>query len=131
METPNVIRGRRSALLTALATLAISAGVAGCGDGEESGTTAEATPRADAVTLNTFIYEPDPVEVEAGTTVTFTNEDDILHTVTSGTRERPTKDFDEELDGAGSTAEVTFDEAGTVKYFCSLHDGMDGEAIIR
>ena len=125
-----MIRGSRPALLGTLATLAISAGVAGCGD-EESGATAEATPSADAVTLKTFMYEPDPVEVEAGTTVSFTNEDDILHTVTSGTREQPTKDFDEKLDGAGSTAEVTFDEAGTIKYFCSVHDGMDGEAIVK
>ena len=45
------------------------------------------------------MYEPDPLTVDAGTTVTFVNEDDILHTVTSGRRAKPTEDFDEDLDG--------------------------------
>jgi plastocyanin len=38
-----------------------------------------------SVTIRTFQFRPTPVEVRAGTRVTRTNQDDILHTITSGT----------------------------------------------
>jgi plastocyanin len=119
----------RPALILALASLAIAG--AGCGGDDDSENGGAAAERGAAVTIQTFIYEPDPIEVDAGATVTWTNEDDILHTVTSGSRGEPTKEFDEELDGAGTTAEVTFDEPGSYDYFCLLHDGMDGSVVVR
>jgi plastocyanin len=93
--------------------------------------TTEASADGAAATIKTFMYEPDPLEVAAGTTVTWTNEDDIEHTVTAGKQGAPSGEFDEPLDGAGSTAEVTFDKAGTYEYFCSLHDGMDGTVVVE
>jgi len=116
------------ALLAALAALALSA--AGCGGDEESEPAAAADGAA--VTIRTFMYDPDPLEVVGGTTVTFTNEDDILHTVTEGTKESQAKGgFDEQLDGAGTTAEVTFDEPGTIDYTCTIHAGMDGRVVVN
>lgn len=120
--------------LAALAALA--GGTAACGgDDEPAG---DATPSAEeasggvAVAIKTFMFEPDPLEVEAGTTVTFTNQDRILHTVTEGTRSNPVSDgFDEQLDGAGTSAEVTFDEPGTIDYVCTIHAGMDGTVVVR
>ena len=124
---------RRLVLLAVSAALLVSAAGCGGGDAESTSTMSDTTAAAsaDAVTIKTFMYEPDPVEVAVGTTVTFTNEDDILHTVTSGTREKPLKAFDEQLDGPATTAEVTFDEPGTIDYFCSLHDGMDGQVVVN
>ena len=111
-------------LLGALSALAFA--TAACGEDEQSGNA------ADAVSIDTFMYEPDPLEVDAGTTVTFTNEDDILHTVTEGTKAKPVKGgFDLQLDGAGTSGEVTFDEPGTIEYTCTIHDGMDGTAAVR
>ena len=89
-------------------------------------------------------FQPDPLEIEAGTTVTWTSEDDILHTVTSGRGKKqgvpgvsedvpgkPDGLFDQEMDGAGSTFEFTFEEAGTVKYFCAIHAGMTGTVVVN
>lgn len=78
------------------------------------------------MTVKTFAFDPDPVRVEAGTTVTWTNRDEILHTVTSGVRDDADGMFDIELDGPGSVAEHTFDTPGTYAYHCSVHPGMDG-----
>jgi plastocyanin len=116
-------RTRRTATLAGVAVLAL--GVSACGGDEES------SPAGATATIKTFMYEPDPLEVETGTKVTFTNEDDILHTVTEGTKAEPVKGgFDLQLDGAGSTGEVTFDEPGTIEYTCTIHDGMDGRVIV-
>jgi plastocyanin len=111
------------ALLPVLAAL-VAAG-AGCGDDDDSGGEAAGSQ----ATIKTFMFEPDPIEVDAGTTVTWTNEDDILHTVTS-TKTAPAR-FDERLDGAGTTADVAFDEPGTFEYICAVHDGMEGSVVVR
>jgi plastocyanin len=117
------MRPGKLVLLSALAAL-VAAG-AGCGDDEGSGGEVAGTQ----ATIKTFMYEPDPIEVDAGTTVTWTNEDDILHTVTS--TKSAAADFDERLDGAGTTAAVDFDKPGTYAYICSVHDGMDGSVVVR
>lgn len=95
---------------------------------------------AAAVTVKLFMFDPDPMPVAAGTTVTWTNQDQIRHTVTAGTRTyddqgltrdvSPTGEFDLPLDGQGSTAEFTFTEPGTVAYLCTVHPGMDAEVVV-
>jgi plastocyanin len=76
------------------------------------------------VTIETFAFAPDPLVVEAGTSITFVNEDAIDHTVTAGTRDAPEPDrFDGELPDEGATFELTLDEAGTYDYFCRIHPG--------
>jgi plastocyanin len=85
------------------------------------------------VTIDTFQFSPDPLEVEAGTTVRFTNEDPTTHTVTAGTREEPEPDrFDEPLAEDAST-DITFDEPGRFPYFCKIHSGpgMTGEVVVE
>lgn len=112
----------------ALALVVLVAGFTACGgddggDGASADETEPAVPTAE-VTVATFAFAPDPLEVEAGTTITFTNEDDIDHTVTAGTREAPTPDvFDGPLIERGATFELTLDEPGTYDYFCQIHDG--------
>ena len=49
-----------------------------------------------------------PFEVTRGTEVTWTNQDDIRRTVTSGTPERRDAKFDAELGGKGAATKVTF-----------------------
>lgn len=119
-------------MLAALA--AAGALAAGCGGGDadtESG--AESAAGGNQVTVNTFIFKPKPIEIEAGETVTWTNEDSALHTVTSGTREDPDERFDGELPESGGTFETSFDEPGTYEYFCSIHSGpgMEGSVVVR
>ena len=101
--------------------------VAACTGGDDTGDT---TNRS-TVTIAGFTYSPSPVTIAAGATVTWTNGDDILHTVTSGTPEAPTRGpLDGTLDGPGTTYERTFSDAGTFEYFCARHNGMRGTVIV-
>ena len=76
-----------------------------------------------------FKYDPDPLEVEAGTAVKFTNEDDAAHTATSS-GDVP-KDFDTENLEKGDSKEVTFDEPGTYTYICDIHNYMKGTVEVK
>ena len=80
-----------------------------------------------AVTIKTFQFTPTPLEVKVGTQVTWTNQDDITHTVTSGTPERRDGRFDSRLGGKGASTSVTFTETGTYDYFCNRHQSMRGQ----
>ncbi len=73
-----------------------------------------------AVHIDNFTFEPAQLTVKVGTTVTWTNRDDIPHTVVSAGKFR-SKTMD--TDG---TFSFTFTAAGDYKYFCSLHPHMTG-----
>src|SRR5499433_1640140 len=59
-----------------------------------------------SVTIQTFQFKPTLTEVPAGTRVSFTNQDDITHTVTSGTPESPDGKFSHRLEGKGASFTV-------------------------
>ena len=84
-----------------------------------------ATPTQVAVQL--FQFRPGQLEVKAGTSVTWTNGDDILHTVTSGVPEQLAGRFVERLAGRGAAATVEFTNPGVYPYFCERHPSMRGE----
>ncbi len=78
-----------------------------------------------------FRYQPGTLQVPAGTTVIWRNDDAILHTVTAGLPGQPTGGFDEELPDKDATASVRFDRAGTFPYFCARHpEAMRGEVTV-
>jgi plastocyanin len=81
-----------------------------------------APARADntAVTIDNFTFTPAELTVKVGTTVTWTNHDDIPHTVVSAGKFRS-----QALDTDNSFT-FTFTSAGEYKYFCSLHPHMTG-----
>jgi plastocyanin len=133
---------RRTTL--ALATVATLALLGACGDDDTAtpddtaATDGTAAPDGTAeasgstVTVDTFIFSPDPITVAAGTTISFENRDTTTHSATAGTREQPDAErFDVELapEGAG---ELTLDEPGTYAYFCTFHsgEGMTGEITV-
>jgi plastocyanin len=80
-----------------------------------------------AVTVQGFQFRPTPLEVKSGTHVTWTNGDDITHTVTSGTPESREGRFASPLPGKGTTFGFTFTEPGTYPYHCERHQTMRGE----
>ena len=79
------------------------------------------------VTIQLFQFRPGRLEVKTGTRLTWTNQDDIAHTVTSGTPDAPDGRFDLGLAGRGASGAIGFDRAGVYPYFCSRHQAMRGE----
>ena len=73
-----------------------------------------------AVHIDNFVFVPVQLTVKVGQTVTWTNRDDIPHTVVcAGKFRSKTMDTD-------GTFTFTFTSAGEYKYFCSLHPHMTG-----
>ncbi len=136
-------RFRRGPLVTAGTLVAGSLLVAACGgsSGAASGkkATSTSTAASSSVVIDTFMFSPKTLHVKVGDTVTWTNHDNILHTVTSGTRDYAPGDsghvaathkngiFDMPLDGKGATGNHTFTTAGTFHYFCDRHPGMEAD----
>ena len=145
---------RIAAPLLALAALAVACGggseaaspsrsPSSIGSSETGAPEPSASDQGDRVTIQDFTFAPKKVSVSVGDTVTWTNADDILHTVTSGVGQKQgvpgvTKDkdakpngvFDQELD-LDDTFEFTFDKPGAFKYFCAIHPGMVGTVIVE
>src|SRR5215469_12911018 len=78
------------------------------------------------VKIDNFSFSPQTITVAAGTTVTWTNRDDIPHTVVSndGVFKSKVRDTDEKFS-------FTFTKAGTYDYFCSVHPKMTGKVIVQ
>jgi plastocyanin len=72
------------------------------------------------VHIDNFVFEPAELTVKAGTTVTWTNRDDIPHLIVSAGKFR-SKALD-----TNDKFSYTFTAAGDYKYFCSLHPHMTG-----
>jgi plastocyanin len=88
---------------------------------------AQQAPAAGAeVKIDNFSFGPASVTVSAGTTVTWTNRDDIPHTVVSDDKVFKSKvlDTDEKFS-------YTFAKPGTYPYFCSVHPKMTGKVIVQ
>jgi plastocyanin len=79
-----------------------------------------------AADIKTFQFKPKVIEVHAGAAVTWTNQDNIEHTVTSGMPETPDGAFFSEPFGKGKSFTATFDKPGEYAYFCSKHRSMHG-----
>ena len=123
-------------------TAALLVAVSGCGDDggdAEPTATEQATAEPDdgpddasgpTVTVRELAFQDASVTVPAGTAVTWTNEDSVAHTVTSGTPDETTGVFDEPLP-AGGQATVTVEEPGTYAYFCEIHPSMTAELVVE
>ena len=86
---------------------------------------------AESASIRVFQFQPGALEVRLGTRVTWTNQDDITHTVTSGMPGSPDGRFDVQLDGKGMTGSATFTAPGVYPYFCARHTSMRGAVVVR
>ena len=107
-----------------IASTVLTAALAGCGDDDAK----QRSAARSAVTVKTFSFDPDPLRVEPGTRVKWTNEDATVHTVTTGRRGKPDGRVDGKLSASGGEFGATFAQPGTYRYFCSLHSGPGMEA---
>jgi amicyanin len=78
------------------------------------------------VKIDNFSFGPAELKVATGSTVTWTNRDDIPHTVvsTDGAFKSKVLDTDEKFS-------FTFSKAGTYPYFCSIHPKMTGKVVVQ
>jgi plastocyanin len=134
--------------LFAAALVALSLGLAACGDsGSDSTTDAETTPpaseetteagagettesepapsgeasKSEKVDIVEFTYQPDPVVVQTGGKVIWQNQDAAPHTATADDKSWDTGTIEK-----GKIGSETFKEAGTFAYFCEIHPDMRG-----
>ena len=86
----------------------------------------QAQPANNDVKIDNFSFGPATLTVAAGTTVTWTNRDDIPHTVVSDDKAFKSKvlDTDEKFS-------FTFAKPGTYSYFCSVHPKMTGKVVVQ
>ena len=80
----------------------------------------------DSSALTDTAYQPNPLQINVGDTVTWTNDDLQPHTVTSGEDATPDGRLDSSIMAPGATFSHTFTEAGEYPYFCLLHPNMVG-----
>ena len=76
--------------------------------------------------IDNFKFEPDKLTVAKGTAVTWTNQDDIPHSIVLtalGIRSKP-------LD-TDKAFTYRFDKAGTFSYICGLHPFMHGQIVVK
>lgn len=81
--------------------------------------------------LSVSCYEPVSIKIKTGTKVNWRNNDNAVHTVTSGTPEFQGNDFDSKLLKPASTFSYIFKSPGTFDYFCTLHTWMVGRVIVE
>jgi amicyanin len=87
---------------------------------------AEAQKVPTAVSIDNFTFNPQKLTVKAGTTVRWTNKDDIPHAIAAVSKQFKSKTLD--TDDAYS---FTFTTPGSYDYFCSLHPHMTGTVVVE
>jgi plastocyanin len=88
-------------------------------------TSGESATSTSTVEIKDFAFNPGTIEVPAGTTVTWTNQDFAPHTATADDGSFDTGRLDQ-----GQTGSVTFDQPGTYTYTCTFHPNMKGTVVV-
>ena len=87
---------------------------------------ADNAPAAAEVNIDNFSFSPATITVKAGTAITWTNRDDIPHTVVADDKSFKSKALD-----TGDKFTFTATKPGTYSYFCSVHPKMTGKLIVE
>ena len=83
-------------------------------------------PSTNAVSIVNMSFSPSSITVSAGTTVKWTNNDNMTHTVTADDAS-----FDSGNITSGSSSSKTFSTVGTYKYHCTIHPSMTGTVVVN
>jgi plastocyanin len=136
-----------AAMLSAVLLTAAAVGVAGCGSSSDSNSSSPPPTNPPIVVVDMRgkktvdvdakdnLFEPNGIQVDVGTTVTWHNVGQVVHNV------QPMNDlenfggatpFGAQSDkfGPGATYSFTFGTSGTFNYTCTLHTGMDGRVVV-
>jgi plastocyanin len=107
-----------------LLSFALLAAIVAAGCGGAAGTS-EPVATTEVTMAKSYRFDPMRIEIEAGQSVTWTNDDNFTHTVEVQGKS------DQKVE-PGESISITFDTPGTYHYVCTLHRrDMDGEVIVR
>jgi plastocyanin len=81
-------------------------------------------------TIMLFQFQPGEITVKKGTTIVWTNGDDIEHSVTAGKPGKESGAFDSGFFTKGGSHAHTFNEPGTFEYFCKRHPSMKAKVVV-
>jgi len=87
--------------------------------------TTTSTSQASSVSISNFAFSPTSLTVKKGTTVTWTNNDSVPHTVT-GDNGGPSSGSI----SSGTSYSYTFTTTGTFAYHCTIHPSMHGTVVV-
>ena len=103
--------------------------LAACSSGEPTGSAegSDAVAATQVRAVKSYRFDPTQIKVAAGTSVTWTNEDNFVHNVRLLDGSDTAKDLP-----IGGSASITFDTPGLVRYECSLHPAqMTGSVLVE
>ena len=119
---------KRSALaLIAMSVLALAI-ASGASSNPTTNQSVSSSPNMNGteVKIDNFVFNPETVTIKPGDTITWTNDDDIPHTVVASKqaffRSKPMDTEDK--------YSFTFKDAGSFEYFCGLHPHMKGKVVV-
>ncbi len=116
-------------------TLLLLVGITGCSKndyGTNSYNSNPDTPGPNEVFIQNITFNPKTITVSAGTTIKWTNKDNVAHTVSSGTPGSPNGTFETGNMNVGATFSYMFSTKGTFPYYCKLHqDTMTGTVVVQ
>lgn len=80
-----------------------------------------------SISIKNFLFNPQKINIQKGTAVTWTNDDSVSHTITS--------DSDNLLNSPtlspGQSFSFTFANTGTINYHCNIHKTMQGTVVVQ
>jgi plastocyanin len=100
----------------------------GSGPATAPASTSPAAQSGAKVEIDNFSFTPNELTISVGTTVTWTNHDDVPHTATA--KGKPSAFDSKALDTDGKFS-FTFNQPGTYTYYCRLHPHMTGKIIVK
>jgi plastocyanin len=103
-----------------------ASGNGGGSDMTQAGAAAASTGSAPEVGIDNFAFTPGTTTVKPGTQVTWTNRDDIPHTVDSAQGKFKSAALDTD-----QTFQFRFTEPGEYPYFCRIHPKMTGSIVVQ
>jgi plastocyanin len=118
-------RRRVAALVAAVLAVASTATAVRAG---RAASASVAPAMKSAVTISSYSFHPAILTVKAGSTVTWINKDEDVHTVESAGGPEP---FNSPALDSGNQFAFTFHRAGTYHYTCSVHPYMHGVIVVR
>ena len=89
--------------------------------------TIDKSASATEVKIDNFSFGPSTVTIPAGSTITWTNNDDVPHVVSSDDN----KTFKSKALDTDDHFSFTFTKPGTYNYYCAIHPKMTAKIVVQ